>query len=111
MAAVAVQPMLVVLTVGSEFLSRSDYFFNLDHGFVGDLQNNVNWNGGIFTPFQIYIDMPGFVINYGGDGCWHVGDTIHLVEMLVVGYNASTQDTAQHLLDTPVHIWPRLEYI
>ena len=44
MAAVAVQPMLVLLRVGMEFLSWSSAFAKI---------NSLNWNGGIFTPFQV----------------------------------------------------------
>ena len=94
MAAVAVQPVVVVLTVGSEFLSWNDYFFNLNNdGYIGDLENNVNWNGGIFTPFQIYNE--NFIVDYGTNGCFHVGDQFYLLEMLVVGYNVSARGSAQ----------------
>ena len=44
MASVAVQPLVVVLTVGMEFLSWSESVA---------LKNHLNWNGGVFTPFQV----------------------------------------------------------
>ena len=48
MAAVAVQPVVVLVTVGSEFLSWNRDFFDIKHQ-----TNAVNWNGGVFTPFQV----------------------------------------------------------
>ena len=45
MAAVAVQPVVAVLTVGAEFLSWSPAIA---------ASNSLNWNGGVFMPFHVY---------------------------------------------------------
>ena len=106
MAAVTVQPVVVLLTIGMEFLSWNRIFLqrhlanNIKSGIITNIypiyNNSVNWNGGIFTPFQIYVDPANTYLKYGTGGCYHEGDRYRLMEMLVVGYSTAGVVKLQH---------------